>query len=199
MSERDDSAADRSSSRRMIQRPNHFQLLYSKPAQRARSGLRCRFSACRYFMPPWGRPEERRSSRSWRSPAFLQSKCGRPHHRHSSHRRGRIDGPSTLGRLSRAAPHFARPRSPCWGLLRIFLRLTGVGGGVFLAPQLIALEWTSPRQAATLSPPFILANSVAGLAGVPIAGQRFAPSVPIYAIAADGCHKRLRGSCSPAF
>jgi uncharacterized protein len=42
--------------------------------------------------------------------------------------------------------------------------LTGVGGGVFLAPILIALHWASPRQTAALSSPFIWANSVVGLA-----------------------------------
>jgi uncharacterized protein len=33
--------------------------------------------------------------------------------------------------------------------------LTGVGGGVFLTPLLIAFGWASPRRAAALSPPFI--------------------------------------------
>jgi uncharacterized membrane protein YfcA len=49
--------------------------------------------------------------------------------------------------------------------------LTGVGGGVFLAPLLVALHWASPRQTAALSAPFILANSVVGLAGAMYAGQ----------------------------
>ena len=50
--------------------------------------------------------------------------------------------------------------------------LTGVGGGVFLAPILIALHWASPRQTAALSSPFIWANSVVGLAGATYVGQR---------------------------
>jgi uncharacterized membrane protein YfcA len=49
--------------------------------------------------------------------------------------------------------------------------LTGVGGGVFLAPLLIALRWASPRQTSALSAPFILANSAVGLAGALYAGQ----------------------------
>jgi uncharacterized membrane protein YfcA len=49
--------------------------------------------------------------------------------------------------------------------------LTGVGGGVFLAPLLVALHWASPKQTAALSAPFILANSVVGLAGAMYAGQ----------------------------
>ena len=40
--------------------------------------------------------------------------------------------------------------------------LTGVGGGVFLAPTLIALHWASPKQTAALTAPFILANSTVG-------------------------------------
>jgi uncharacterized protein len=62
--------------------------------------------------------------------------------------------------------------------------LTGVGGGVFLAPLLIALGWMSPRRAATLSPPFILCNSVAGLLGVLLAGQKPAPGTVLYSLGA---------------
>jgi hypothetical protein len=62
--------------------------------------------------------------------------------------------------------------------------LTGVGGGVFLTPLLIAFGWTSPRRAAQLSPPFILCNSVLGLAGVLLAGQALAPATVLYAIGA---------------
>jgi uncharacterized protein len=36
--------------------------------------------------------------------------------------------------------------------------ISGVGGGVFLAPILIALHWASPKQTTALSAPFILAN-----------------------------------------
>jgi uncharacterized membrane protein YfcA len=62
--------------------------------------------------------------------------------------------------------------------------LTGVGGGVFLTPLLIAFGWTSPRRAAQLSPPFILCNSVLGLAGVLLAGQNLAPGSVLYAVGA---------------
>ncbi len=58
--------------------------------------------------------------------------------------------------------------------------LTGIGGGVFLAPLLIAMNWTRPRQAASLSAPFILLNSVLGLAGVLLAGQGPAPGTALY-------------------
>ena len=62
--------------------------------------------------------------------------------------------------------------------------LTGVGGGVFLTPLLIALGWMSPRRAAALSPPFILCNSVTGLLGVMLAGQGFTPGFAVYSFGA---------------
>jgi uncharacterized membrane protein YfcA len=62
--------------------------------------------------------------------------------------------------------------------------LTGVGGGVFLTPLLIGFGWASPRRAAGLSPPFILCNSVVGLAGVLLAGQHLAPATLLYSVGA---------------
>lgn len=43
--------------------------------------------------------------------------------------------------------------------------LTGTGGGIFLTPLLIHLRWAPAQTAAAVSAPFILVNSVAGLAG----------------------------------
>src|SRR5208282_1098711 len=62
--------------------------------------------------------------------------------------------------------------------------LTGVGGGVFLTPLPIAFGWASPRRAAPLSPPFILCNSVVGLAAALLAGQTFAPGAAVYSFGA---------------
>ena len=62
--------------------------------------------------------------------------------------------------------------------------LTGVGGGVFLTPLLISVGWASPKRAAALSPPFILCNSVVGLAGVLLAGQTLAPGTLLYSVGA---------------
>ena len=64
--------------------------------------------------------------------------------------------------------------------------LTGVGGGVFLTPQLIAYGWASPKRAAGLSPPFILCNSLVGLLGILIAGQTLAPGTLLYSAGALG-------------
>jgi uncharacterized membrane protein YfcA len=62
--------------------------------------------------------------------------------------------------------------------------LTGVGGGVFLAPILISLHWASPRQTAALSVPFILANSIVGLVGAFYVGQSPTTQTWQYALAA---------------
>jgi uncharacterized protein len=82
--------------------------------------------------------------------------------------------------------------TPAWGAylsgatVGLISGLTGVGGGVFLAPILIALRWASPRQAAALSAPFILANSIVGLMAVLYAGQFPSPHFALYAAGALG-------------
>jgi hypothetical protein len=82
--------------------------------------------------------------------------------------------------------------TPVWGacvtgaIVGLISGATGVGGGVFLAPVLIALHWASPRQTAALSAPFILANSIVGLMGVLYAGQLPSPHFALYATAALG-------------
>jgi uncharacterized membrane protein YfcA len=64
--------------------------------------------------------------------------------------------------------------------------LTGVGGGIFLAPVLVGMRWYSPRDTAAISPPFILCNSIVGLAGAWLSGQRFAASLPLYTVCVLG-------------
>jgi len=61
--------------------------------------------------------------------------------------------------------------------------LTGVGGGVFLAPILIGLHWASPKETAALSAPFILANSIVGFAGAMYVGQIPTAQTWLYALA----------------
>ncbi len=61
--------------------------------------------------------------------------------------------------------------------------LTATGGGVFLSPVLILFGWTTPRQAAGLSSPFILLNSIAGLIGAAaLTPQTLPPEFPVYAV-----------------
>src|SRR6185437_6965365 len=82
--------------------------------------------------------------------------------------------------------------TPVWGAcltggaVGLISGLTGVGGGVFLAPILIALRWASPKQTAALSAPFILANSAVGLIAVLYAGQLPSPHLVLYTAGALG-------------
>ena len=82
--------------------------------------------------------------------------------------------------------------TPLWGAIStgaavgFVSGLTGVGGGVFLAPLLIALHWASPKQTAALSAPFILANSAMGLVGAMYAGQTPTADTWLFALGALG-------------
>jgi uncharacterized protein len=66
--------------------------------------------------------------------------------------------------------------------------LTGTGGGIFLTPLLVLAAWSGTRDAAGLSGAFILANSVAGLAGLLTAGFSLPPAIGawVVAVAAGG-------------
>lgn len=52
------------------------------------------------------------------------------------------------------------------GGLGFLAGLTGIGGGVFLTPLLIFLNWTPVKVAGGISALFIVVNSIAGLAGL---------------------------------
>ena len=66
--------------------------------------------------------------------------------------------------------------------------LTGTGGGIFLTPLLVLAAWTGTRDAAGLSGAFILANSVAGLAGLFSGGLVLPDGLPLWigAVVAGG-------------
>jgi uncharacterized membrane protein YfcA len=51
------------------------------------------------------------------------------------------------------------------GALGFLAGMVGIGGGIFLAPLLYMLRWGPPKAIAGTSAVFILANSLAGLAG----------------------------------
>lgn len=60
-----------------------------------------------------------------------------------------------------------RPVLFCLGAgLGLLSGLTGIGGGIFLSPVLLLLNWAEPRIISGVAAAFILANSVSGLAGV---------------------------------
>ncbi|OQW93347.1 MAG: hypothetical protein BWK79_11640 [Beggiatoa sp. IS2] len=62
--------------------------------------------------------------------------------------------------------------------------LTGIGGGIFLGPLLLFMEWAKPRQAASISAAFILVNSIAGLLGHFTRVTALPTTIPVWAIAA---------------
>ena len=92
--------------------------------------------------------------------------------------------------LRRAGDDESPPRLPLPGSIAIggavgFVSgLTGVGGGVFLAPVMIALRWATPKETSALSAPFILVNSAVGLAGAVMVGEHPAPHTLVYGAAA---------------
>jgi hypothetical protein len=67
--------------------------------------------------------------------------------------------------------------------------LTGVGGGIFLSPLLLMLGWAGTKQTSAVAAPFILVNSVAGLAAGFAAGAAALPGdiwVLVLAVLAGG-------------
>jgi uncharacterized membrane protein YfcA len=66
----------------------------------------------------------------------------------------------------RAEPHV--PTVPAVGIgaaIGLLSGLTGTGGGIFLSPVVLFAGWAETRAASGLAAPFILGNSIAGLAG----------------------------------
>jgi len=73
------------------------------------------------------------------------------------------------------------------GAIGLVSGLTGVGGGVFLTPALVALAAAPLKGIAAITAPFILVNSLAGLAGGMLAGRPFpAAGLPVIAAAVLG-------------
>jgi uncharacterized protein len=52
------------------------------------------------------------------------------------------------------------------GVIGLVSDVTGVGGGIFLAPLVLALGWSTARQTAAISVVFNLVNSASDLAGM---------------------------------
>jgi uncharacterized membrane protein YfcA len=62
------------------------------------------------------------------------------------------------------------------GVLGLLSGLTGVGGGIFLSPLLLILGWAGTKQTSAVAAPFILVNSIAGLAGAFMASSMSLPA-----------------------
>lgn len=61
--------------------------------------------------------------------------------------------------------------------------LTGVGGGIFLSPLIVLMNWADARHTAGVSAAFILVNSVAGLLGHSAGISNLPASIPVWAVA----------------
>jgi uncharacterized membrane protein YfcA len=62
--------------------------------------------------------------------------------------------------------------------------LTGVGGGIFLSPILLLMNWADVRRTAAVSAAFILVNSAAGLLGNLASVKSLPAALPYLAVAA---------------
>jgi hypothetical protein len=78
-----------------------------------------------------------------------------------------------LWRSGRAGEEMREVREPplaaaiaIGGAMGLLAGLTGVGGGIFLSPLLLMLGWAGTKQTSAVAAPFILVNSVAGLAAI---------------------------------
>jgi uncharacterized membrane protein YfcA len=81
-----------------------------------------------------------------------------------------------------------RPRMPvamgAGATIGLLSGLTGTGGGIFLTPLMMFARWCKTKEAAAVSVPFILLNSVAGVAGYALSGQPFPSFAWLLGIAA---------------
>ena len=85
----------------------------------------------------------------------------------------------------------AEPQPPHWlsalaigAALGLLSGLVGVGGGIFLSPLLLFMNWAELRQISGISAVFILVNSTAGLAAKPASLALLPPALALYALAA---------------
>ncbi|WP_216822181.1 sulfite exporter TauE/SafE family protein [Novosphingobium sp. TH158] len=69
----------------------------------------------------------------------------------------------------------------CGAGIGLLSGITGTGGGIFLSPLLLFMAWSLPKPASGVAALFILANSVAGLAGNVAQVQALPPQLPLYA------------------
>jgi uncharacterized membrane protein YfcA len=70
------------------------------------------------------------------------------------------------------------------GAIGLLSGLTGTGGGIFLSPLLLFTGWAGTKPTSGASAAFILANSVAGLAGNYASVRDLPPEIPYLAVAA---------------
>jgi len=69
------------------------------------------------------------------------------------------------------------------GAIGLLSGLTGTGGGIFLSPVLLFTGWARTRRTSGVSAVFILANSIAGLAGTTVTFGALPASLPLWIVA----------------
>lgn len=69
--------------------------------------------------------------------------------------------------------------APIGAVLGLFAGMTGVGGGIFLSPLLLAFRWTNMRGSAAIAAAFILLNSIAGLLGHATVAKSWPTGIPL--------------------
>jgi hypothetical protein len=108
-----------------------------------------------------------------------------------------VGGVQLILRAHAAADAEARRAAPGVPLVRGLLAgaaigalagLTGTGGGIFLTPLLLWFGWVATRNAAAVTAPFVLVNSVAGLSGQTVLLGNLPSALPLWlaAVAAGG-------------
>jgi uncharacterized membrane protein YfcA len=70
------------------------------------------------------------------------------------------------------------------GVIGFISGITGIGGGIFIAPLIISLAWAKTRQAAAISANFNLLNSAAALTGAWATLPGLPPQLPLWMLAA---------------
>lgn len=68
-------------------------------------------------------------------------------------------------------------------VLGLLSGLTGVGGGIFLSPLLLRMNWAPVRVISGVAAMFILVNSISGLLGVLSHHPSLSPDLPYWALA----------------
>jgi uncharacterized protein len=92
-------------------------------------------------------------------------------------------------RSAATTDELARPHPPlgssifAGAVIGFVAGVTGIGGGIFIAPLVLALHWLNTRHAAGLSALFNLLNSAAALAGLWSTSLIFPPQLPSWLVA----------------
>lgn len=86
--------------------------------------------------------------------------------------------------------HNATRLLPTWlaciigGLIGLVSGMVGIGGGILLSPVLLLGRWSTIKETAALSAPFIFVNSLAGLSGLFLSDKLSVFPEPFWLIAA---------------